>query len=139
DYTIFFRELSNLPDNVEAIKRSFYLELNPKAATAELEARWSHWFNHWQTLIENRCTSLSKKELSSQMKRINPKYTLREWQVAPAYQKASEGNYDLLREVQQIMTAPYEEQSKEIEDKYYKLQPTALFEVGGLSHYSCSS
>lgn len=139
DYTLFFRELSNLPDDLDALKKSFYTELNPKADIAELNTRWLHWFTQWKTLIEERCATLSKDELSLQMKQINPKYTLREWQVAPAYQQASEGHYGLLREIQQIMTAPYDEQSIEVEAKYYRLQPTALLEVGGLSHYSCSS
>ena len=139
DYTLFFRELSNLPDDLDALRKSFYTELNPTADIAELNTRWLHWFTQWKTLIEERCATLSKDELSLQMKQINPKYTLREWQVAPAYQQASEGHYDLLREIQQIMTAPYDEQSIEVEAKYYRLQPTALLEVGGLSHYSCSS
>ena len=139
DYTLFFRELSNLPDDLDALKKSFYTELNPTADIAELNTRWLHWFTQWKTLIEERCATLSKDELSLQMKQINPKYTLREWLVAPAYQQASEGHYDLLREIQQIMTAPYDEQSIEVEAKYYRLQPTALLEVGGLSHYSCSS
>ncbi|WP_151671720.1 protein adenylyltransferase SelO family protein [Nitrincola schmidtii] len=139
DYTLFFRELSNLPNDLDALKKSFYTELNPTADIAELNTRWLHWFTQWKTLIEERCATLSKDELSLQMKQINPKYTLREWLVAPAYQQASEGHYDLLREIQQIMTAPYDEQSIEVEAKYYRLQPTALLEVGGLSHYSCSS
>jgi len=37
------------------------------------------------------------------------------------------------------MTQPYAEQSQEIEDKYYRLKPLEFFEVGGLSHLSCSS
>lgn len=139
DYTLFFRALSNLPNDLDALKKSFYTELNPTADIAELNTRWLHWFTQWKTLIKERCATLSKDELSHQMKQINSKYTLREWQVAPAYQQASEGHYDLLREIQQIMTAPYDEQSIEVEAKYYRLQPTALLDVGGLSHYSCSS
>jgi len=38
-----------------------------------------------------------------------------------------------------VMTNPYAEQSKEVEDKYYRLKPSEFFAVGGLSHLSCSS
>jgi hypothetical protein len=57
----------------------------------------------------------------------------------PAYQQAAAGNYALLRELQEVMTQPYAEQSKDVEEKYYRLKPLELFAVGGSSHYSCSS
>jgi uncharacterized protein YdiU (UPF0061 family) len=73
------------------------------------------------------------------MKLVNPKYSLREWFVVPAYQQAAAGNYSLVRELQDVMTQPYTEQSQDVEKKYYRLKPLELFEVGGSSYYSCSS
>ena len=73
------------------------------------------------------------------MRLVNPKYSLREWFVMPAYQQAAERNYSLVRELQDVITQPYAEQSKDVEEKYYRLKPSELFEVGGLSYYSCSS
>ena len=73
------------------------------------------------------------------MKLTNPKYSLREWLVVPAYQQASAGNYALIRELQEVMTQPYDEQAKDVEEKYYRLKPSELFDVGGLSYVSCSS
>ena len=73
------------------------------------------------------------------MKLVNPKYSLREWFVVPAYSQANAGNYSLVRELQEVMTQPYAEQSKEVEEKYYRLKPSAFFEVAGLSYVSCSS
>ena len=73
------------------------------------------------------------------MKQVNPKYILREWQLVAAYKQAAEGEYILLRELQEVMTKPYAEQSKEIEEKYYRLMPEELSHIGGVSHYSCSS
>ena len=61
-----------------------------------------------------------------------------EW-VVPAYSQASAGNYALVRELQEVMTQPYAEQTKDVADKYYRLKPSESFEVGGLSYYSCSS
>jgi uncharacterized protein YdiU (UPF0061 family) len=73
------------------------------------------------------------------MKQTNPKYTLREWFLVPAYKAAQKGDYSLVREIQAIMNNPYDEQSKEIEEKYYRLKPDKLFGIAGVSFVSCSS
>ena len=140
DYTIFFRELSNLPDDIGSLQKSFYkssYETDPEGAVK----RWSEWLIKWTSLIGsvNATQPRSREELSKQMKLANPKYSLREWFVVPAYQQATAGDYSLVRELQEVMTQPYAEQSKEMEEKYYRLKPSEFCEVGGLSHYSCSS
>lgn len=140
DYTHFFRALSMVPDDIEPLKKSFYRESN-----STIDKRWSAWLKKWQLLIgisntdANTTPPRSRKEISKQMKSVNPKYSLQEWFVVPAYQQAAKGDYSLLRELQEIMTQPYAEQSKDVEEKYYRLKPSALFDIGGLSHYSCSS
>jgi uncharacterized protein YdiU (UPF0061 family) len=157
DYTIFFRELSMVPDDIGPLKKSFYKD--SKSATASIHStyatdpeamnkRWSEWLTKWKSLIGSVSTSAantaaaaprSREELSRQMKLVNPKYSLREWFVMPAYQQAAAENYSLVRELQKVMTQPYAEQSKGIEKKYYRLKPSEFFEVGGLSYLSCSS
>ncbi len=141
DYTIFFRELSMVPDDIRPLKKSFYPSSNQTAPEA-LDRRWSDWFKKWQSLTGMTSVSAqgySREELSNRMKRVNPKYSLREWFVVPAYKLAATGDYSLIRELQDVMTKPYAEQSKSIEEKYYQLKPPELFEIGGVSHYSCSS
>ena len=140
DYTIFFRELSMVPDDIVPLKKSFY-----GSPTSEgMDKRWSEWLIKWKLLSDsstnvNTIAPHSCKELSKQMKLVNPKYSLREWFVMPAYQQATERNYSLVRELQDIITQPYAEQSKDVEEKYYRLKPSELFDIGGLSQYSCSS
>jgi len=131
DYTIFFRELSHIPNDIEPLKKSFY---NDKIDTQLLE-QWSEWLAKWQSSIAHS----DKEELSKKMKAVNPKYTLREWFLVPAYQQADEGDYTLIKELQEVMNNPYEEQSKEVEAKYYRLKPSDLFAMAGVSHVSCSS
>jgi uncharacterized protein YdiU (UPF0061 family) len=133
DYTIFFRELSAIPDDIEPLKTSFY------SSSKEMDERWSAWLTKWKMLISNASPSQSNEELSKQMKRVNPKYSLREWFVVPAYKEAAARHYTLIRELQEVMTQPYDEQSKEVEGKYDRLKPSQFFEAGGTSHYSCSS
>lgn len=135
DYTLFFRELSLLPDDIGPLKQSFYNGSTYAADLAGMDKRWSAWLTKWKSLTQTR----SAEALSSQMKLVNPKYSLREWFVVPAYQQAAAGNYALVRELQDVMTQPYAEQSKDVEQKYYRLKPREFFEVGGSSHYSCSS
>ena len=152
DYTIFFRELSELPDNIRPLKKSFYGELNASDSginstspnAQDIEKHWSAWLDKWQTLVgisdkNGANQTRSREAISNQMKQVNPKYSLREWQLVAAYKQAAEGEYILLRELQEVMTKPYAEQSKEIEEKYYRLMPEELSHIGGVSHYSCSS
>jgi hypothetical protein len=41
--------------------------------------------------------------------------------------------------MQEIMTNPYSELEKEVQEKYYKRKPAEFFRVAGISHISCSS
>ncbi|MDX4048627.1 protein adenylyltransferase SelO family protein [Aliarcobacter skirrowii] len=134
DYTIFFRELSNIPDDISSLEKSFY----GKIQNENIKLRWNSWLENWKSLI-NVNDEESKQKLSKQMKLTNPKYTLREWHLVWAYQEAQNGNYELVNELQEIMTRPYEEQTKEIEEKYYTKKPSDFFGIAGISHVSCSS
>ncbi|MGO2136386.1 protein adenylyltransferase SelO [Marinobacter sp.] len=135
DYTMFFRELSNVPIDIGPLKNSFYKSSSYDADPEEMDKRWSQWLTKWKSLTQFS----SCEELSRQMKLVNPKYSLREWFVVPAYHQAAAGDYSLIRELQEVMTQPYAEQSKDVEEKYYRLKPSEFFELGGLSHHSCSS
>ena len=131
DYTIFFRELSRIPDDVSALKKSFYVE-----TSQQLDEQWQSWLQSWRDLVRN---DGNLAEISKKMKQTNPKYTWREWLVVPSYQQAMQGDYTLVKELQEVLSYPYDEQSQEIEDKYYRLKPKVFFDAGGVSHYSCSS
>jgi len=152
DYTIFFRELSSIPSDLSPLQKSFYENVPQNTAndtdgdtnSTEIDKRWAQWLDKWKTLLfsasnANATSARSREKISKQMKLVNPKYILREWFVVPAYQQATSGDYALIQELQAVMTQPYAEQSKLVEDKYYRLKPTEFFEVGGLSHLSCSS
>ena len=131
DFTIFFRELSNIPNDISALKKSFYIE-----TSAQLDKQWQSWLTNWHEQLKNEGDIA---EISAKMKQINPKYTWREWLIVPAYQQAAKGDYTLIKELQEVFSHPYDEQTQAIEDKYYHLRPTAFFNTGGISHYSCSS
>ena len=131
DYTIFFRELSAIPNDLSLLEKSFY-----QAPEKSLLEKWSAWLEQWRALI---ATHPDQAQLSQRMKLVNPKYTWREWLVVPAYQQAMQGDYRLVQELQMVLTHPFDEQSKTVEEKYYQLRPPAYLRAGGVSHYSCSS
>jgi len=131
DYTIFFRELSNIPSDFSELAPCFYAQ-----TTEELEQEWSLWLASWRKLLN---PALSHEQRVSQMKKVNPKYTWREWLIVPAYEQAEMGDFSLINELQDILAKPYDEQTEAIENKYYQLRPLEFFAAGGVSHYSCSS
>ena len=131
DYTIFFRELSHIPEDVSALKKSFYIK-----TSQQLDEQWQSWLNSWRDLVVKEG---NLAEISVNMKQTNPKYTWREWLIVPAYQQAMQGDYTLVKELQEVLSYPYDEQSQKVENKYYRLKPKVFFNAGGVSHYSCSS
>lgn len=161
DYTIFFRELSSLPKDVEPLKKSFYqgptqvvfssllggrahgVPMHPTYETdpETIIKRWSSWLDMWHDAL--KAEGRDPSEVSKAMKLTNPKYILREWLVAPAYQAAmktaASRNFSLVRELYDVMTNPYEDQGGAVDEKYYQLKPLDAFEKGGVSHCSCSS
>ncbi|MEL6816694.1 MAG: protein adenylyltransferase SelO family protein, partial [Cyanobacteria bacterium J06598_3] len=135
DYTIFFRELSHIPDDISALKKSFYGEPSQQLDD-QLDKQWKSWLTSWRDLVID---GGNLAETSQKMKQTNPKYAWREWLIVPAYQQAMQGDYTLVKELQAVLSSPYDEQSQDVEDKYYRLRPSAFSDVGGVSHYSCSS
>tara|TARA_Y100001968_G_C19433566_1_gene758366 strand:- start:522 stop:2225 length:1704 start_codon:yes stop_codon:yes gene_type:complete len=131
DYTIFFRKLSHIPHQLGVLKESFYIP-----SSEQVDARWSNWLQRWRDRVTSCC---DPRVTSAEMKRINPKYTWREWLIAPAYKKAEKGDYSLIKELQTVFSNPYDEQSSKVEMKYDLLKPKKFFNAGGISHYSCSS
>jgi uncharacterized protein YdiU (UPF0061 family) len=131
DYTIFFRKLSDIPEQLSVLKESFYVP-----SSEQLDGQWTQWLQRWR----ERITAGGDTQVTSAaMKRINPKYTWREWLIAPAYEKAAQGDYGLIKELQAVFSHPYAEQSAEVAAKYDQLKPRQFFNAGGVSHYSCSS
>ncbi len=131
DYTILFRKLSVIPDNLDSLKDSFYLPIND-----ELINSWEDWLKNWQSILQKEGNIEEKSIL---MKSLNPVYTWREWMVVPAYEEAEKGNYNKIKELQSVFSNPYKEQSSDIDQKYNRLKPRKYFNYGGVSHYSCSS
>lgn len=131
DYTIFFRRLSAIPEQLSALNESFYLPNSD-----ELDAQWTQWLQRWRAQVT---ANGNLNERSAAMKRVNPAVTWREWLIAPAYQQAAEGDITAIQELQAVFRHPYAELSPELAATYDRLKPREFFNAGGVSHYSCSS
>jgi len=131
DYTILFRCLCEIPDDVSALKPSFYL-----TTTDELDAQWNVWLGRWRNQIR---ANGDLSETSAAMQRVNPAITWREWLIAPAYQQAAQGDFKAIHELQRVFSHPYAPLPAELAATYDRLRPREFFNAGGLSHYSCSS
>jgi len=131
DPTIFFRRLSDIPEEVSALKESFYL-----SSSDELDGRWSAWLQRWRAPI---AAAGSLGATAAAMKRVNPAITWREWLVVPAYERAAEGDPSLIHELQAVFSHPYDTPSEAVAATHDRLRPREFFNAGGVSHYSCSS
>ena len=133
DFTILFRQLSEVPDDSDALGPAFLHKPTP-----DLNRRWHQWFTNWRMKVKQQHGS-DVTALSQYMQQTNPRYTWREWQVAPAYQQAADGDYGLLRQLQELYANPYHFQNSVLAQAAYRHKPAELANRGGISHYSCSS
>jgi len=131
DYTIFFRKLSAIPEQLSTLQESFY-----QPSSEALTTQWQSWLQRWRNLITD---GGDPQATSAAMQRTNPKYTWREWLIAPAYEQAAQGDTRAIQELQAVFSHPYDEQSAQVEATYDRLKPKEFFSAGGISHYSCSS
>jgi uncharacterized protein YdiU (UPF0061 family) len=130
DYTVFFRQLSAIPETIEPLKASFYA-----GSSDALDAKWSSWLQQWRERLEAQGDLQSA---SAAMQRVNPAITWREWLVAPAYEQAREAETTRIQELQKVFSTPYQAPPAELA-RYAQLKPREYFHAGGVSHYSCSS
>ena len=130
DYTVFFRQLSAIPETIEALKASFYA-----GSSDALDAKWRGWLQQWRERLEAQG---DLESASAAMQRVNPAITWREWLVAPAYEQAREAETTRIQELQEVFSAPYQAPPAELA-RYAQLKPREYFHAGGVSHYSCSS
>ena len=131
DYTKFFRLLSDIPKEISSLKKSFYQD-----CSIEIDSLWNNWLKAWYKSLK-QVNDINK--ISLDMKKINPRYTWREWLISFAYKAAERGDYSLIKELQVVFDNPYDDLSINLQNKYDLIRPPKFFNRGGISHYSCSS
>ena len=139
DYTLFWRELSNLPTQVAALQPSFYETRGGYAQNnVAMETRWAAWLQKWHTALQQE--GRNPADVSADMKQTNPKYIPREWMLVEAYRSATDtSDFTLVHKLHEVLENPYSEQTEAVAALYYKKKEEKFFNLGGTSHCSCSS
>ena len=137
DMTLFFREISNIEltkfnEFWEILKKTSYIEASE---LKKQKKTWKDWFNQYLFLLHNE--SMDTEKRLTKMKRINPKYVLRNYMVQLAIDKAKVGDYSLIDELYSLLQHPYDEQPSM--GKWYVKRPEWARNKVGCSMLSCSS
>eukprot|EP00746_Dinoflagellata_sp_MGD_P141167 gnl/MRDRNA2_/MRDRNA2_74326_c0_seq1.p1 gnl/MRDRNA2_/MRDRNA2_74326_c0~~gnl/MRDRNA2_/MRDRNA2_74326_c0_seq1.p1 ORF type:complete len:586 (-),score=114.24 gnl/MRDRNA2_/MRDRNA2_74326_c0_seq1:12-1769(-) len=132
DYTITFRQLAEIagkPSNdasslLAPLLPAFYDELS---STDYKRDKWVDWIQRWlQQLQSEGCLA----DAGERMKRVNPKYILREYMLVRAYEAAKEGDFTEVHQLYDLILNPYDEQPSK-EEKYYRKAPTCALRKPG--------
>lgn len=136
DYTIFFRNLSKVSskDSYEKaftkIKSAFYI-----TNTEEALEKWHHWFTNYLAAIQKE--DINDAMRAKKMNLVNPKYVLRNYMAQLAIDDANKGNYELIKELHELLKEPYAEQPTQ--EKWFAKRPDWAKHKVGCSMLSCSS
>jgi uncharacterized protein YdiU (UPF0061 family) len=141
DLTIFFRLLSERAfgespgdsgdDFIRRITPSFYLQSDlPK----DVRSQWQDWARRRADLLDPR---VSPQEREASMKRVNPKYVLRNYLAQTAIRAAEQGDLSVLERLTRVLRTPYDEQPADSE--LAAKRPAWAENSPGCSALSCSS
>ena len=81
---------------------------------------WLEWIQQWLDEVESVSGRQGIGEIVSGMRQASPKYVPREWMLVTAYENAQRGDYDMIRDLQDLFQDPYAEGNKEQELAYFK-------------------
>ncbi|MFQ0975336.1 YdiU family protein [Vibrio campbellii] len=127
DYTRFFRELSSL--DVKSPQAVIDLFIDREAASAWVDL----YLARCELEVDEYGKRVSEETRCEKMRRVNPKYILRNYLAQLAIDKAEEGDFSEVNRLAELLKRPYEEQPQF--DDYAKLPP----EWGKKMEISCSS
>ncbi|MEO5971322.1 MAG: protein adenylyltransferase SelO family protein, partial [Bdellovibrionia bacterium] len=138
DYTLFFRALCDGSvemqgeDFLKLISPSFY-STGPLEETFRL--KWIQWSERYSSRISRE--GKNDKTRSTEMKKINPKYVLRNYLAQNAITATEKGDLSVLERLMRVLKTPYDDLPGE-EDLAQK-RPEWARNAPGCSALSCSS
>lgn len=150
DWTIFWRQLTyvmrDYPDlesedyeemmtllekssSLDSESGAFYESLSPEA-----RRQWIVWIKDWREIV--KAASVDSTKVFETMRTSNPKYVLREWMLVDAYSTAADEDYEILKELYELVKHPYDEGTSDQAKNYYKRAPASASERGGTAFMS---
>ncbi|GGY63238.1 UPF0061 protein [Cellvibrio zantedeschiae] len=144
DMTIFYRLLANLDlplltnadDKVliEGIKLAYYAE-----PSAESAAAMATWLRKYLTRVQQDYIVYGEthEQRKARMNKTNPKYVLRNYLAQQAIDRATQGDFNEVQQLLQLLRNPYDEQPEH--EHYFAKRPEWARTKAGCSMLSCSS
>jgi uncharacterized protein YdiU (UPF0061 family) len=100
DYTRFFRELNNVNGQRSTVNGSLRVMF---AGGPAFEA----WLDRYTTRL--RAESRDDVQRTERMRRVNPKYVLRNWVAQESIEAAERGEFELIESLRRVLATPYDE------------------------------
>lgn len=130
DYTLFFTELIKFRNSDKDFNPENFLY---KSIYAKEEKLLNEFLKSYSVRLE--LNSISEMESLELMKKTNPQFILRNFQLYKAAQEAEHGNFDLFFQLNDALKFPYKNRLPELICK----RPNWAEGVAGCSMLSCSS
>src|SRR5690606_26053273 len=109
DYTRFFRGLSNLHDHGTAPVRDLFADRSVA----------DEWLERYEARLQKESRGHDEREYT--MRRVNPKYILRNYLAQQVILEAQNGDYEPMKELLKVLEKPFDEQPEY--EKYAALRP----------------
>ena len=91
---------------------------------------WEAWALRYWSLVRAEARGPQRTQ---GMAATNPKYILRNWMAAEAYEAAEKGDYSVVRELQAVLGTPYAEQDAATEARWAQVTPRWARQKAGLA------
>ncbi|EMP56988.1 hypothetical protein MSNKSG1_02976 [Marinobacter santoriniensis NKSG1] len=99
DYTLFFRGLSNLYNRGHGPVRDLFVDRSVA----------DDWLSRYEQRLKQESRAHDEREYA--MRRVNPKYILRNYLAQQVIQEAQNGDYQPLEELLSVLKHPFDEQA----------------------------
>jgi uncharacterized protein YdiU (UPF0061 family) len=135
DMTMFFRRLADVPSESEIDPAAHFEDTFYEPLAAHHREQLGGWLDAYR----GRCRSEggTDAERRESMNRTNPKFVLRNYMAQLAIDRAEQGDPSLVRELQDVLRRPYDEQPENAQ--WFARRPDWAKDRPGCSMLSCSS
>ncbi|WP_421857571.1 protein adenylyltransferase SelO [Marinobacter salarius] len=98
DYTLFFRGLSNLTSKGSSPVRDLFVDRSVA----------DEWLGRYEQRLQSETRAHDEREY--QMRKVNPKYILRNYLAQQVILEAQNGDYEPMKELLEVLKKPFDEQ-----------------------------